>query len=77
VVTSESAAYVEILKHAAALDSELIVMGIQGRGAIDRMVFGSNTARVTRASTCPVMIVPSHESARLASTNAAGSNSTR
>jgi len=58
VVTSETAAYVEILRHAAALESDLIVMGVQGRSAIDRMVFGSNTARVTRAAGCPVLIVP-------------------
>jgi nucleotide-binding universal stress UspA family protein len=53
----EGAAYREILKVAAERKSDLIVMGVQGRGAIDLMVFGSNTARVVRAATCPVLIV--------------------
>ena len=55
----EGAAYREILKAAAERSADLIVMGVQGRGAIDLMVFGSNTARVVRAATCPVLIVPS------------------
>jgi nucleotide-binding universal stress UspA family protein len=55
----EGAAYREILKVAAERSADLIVMGVQGRGAIDLMVFGSNTARVVRAATCPVLIVPS------------------
>jgi nucleotide-binding universal stress UspA family protein len=33
------------------------VMGVQGRGAIDLMLFGSNTARVTRAAACPVLVI--------------------
>ena len=33
----------------------------QGRGAVDLVLFGSNTARVIRAATCPVLIVPSLE----------------
>ena len=54
----EGAAYREILRVAGETDADLIVMGVQGRGAVDLMVFGSNTARVTRAATCPVLIVP-------------------
>lgn len=53
----EGLAYREILKLAAERGVDLIVMGVQGRGAIDLLVFGSNTARVTRAATCPVLIV--------------------
>lgn len=34
------------------------VMGVHGRGALDALVFGSNTARVTRAETCPVLVLP-------------------
>ena len=55
----EGAAYREILKVAAEGSADLIVMGVEGRGALDRMVFGSNTARVVRAATCPVLIVRS------------------
>ena len=54
----EGAAYREIPKEAAERAADLIVMGVQGRGAIDLFVFGSNTARVTRAAACPVLIVP-------------------
>jgi nucleotide-binding universal stress UspA family protein len=54
----EGAAYREILKVAGERHADLIVMGVQGRGAIDLMMFGSNTARVTRAATCPVLVVP-------------------
>lgn len=54
----EGAAYRQILKVAAERHVRLIVIGVHGRGAIDLMVFGSNTARVTRAATCPVLVVP-------------------
>jgi nucleotide-binding universal stress UspA family protein len=39
----EGAAYREVLKVASERNSDLIVMGVQGRGAIDLMQFGSNT----------------------------------
>ena len=54
----EGAAYREILKEALERATDLIVMGVQGRGAIDLLIFGSNTARVVRNSDCPVLIVP-------------------
>ena len=57
-MVEEGAAYRQILKVAAGQHSDLIVMGVHGRGAIDLLVFGSNTLRVTRAATCPVLAVP-------------------
>jgi nucleotide-binding universal stress UspA family protein len=54
----EGAAHREILKEAVERAADLIVMGVRGRGAIDLLVFGSNTARVTRTAVCPVLIVP-------------------
>lgn len=42
---------------AAEEGSDLIVMGVQGRGAIDLMVFGSNSYRVIRGAACPVLTV--------------------
>ena len=51
-------AYHEILRHAVVRQSDLIVMGIHGRGVIDRLVLGSTTHYVIRASACPVLIVP-------------------
>ena len=55
----EGSAYRQILATAAEKHSDLIVMGVHGRGALDLLVFGSNTARVTRAATCPVLVIPS------------------
>lgn len=53
----EGTAYREILKVASERSVDLVVMGVQGRGAVDLFVFGSNTARVTRAAPCPVLVV--------------------
>jgi nucleotide-binding universal stress UspA family protein len=53
----EGGAYREVLKLAAERSVDLIVMGVQGRNPIDRLVFGSNTQHVVRAAHCPVMIV--------------------
>lgn len=53
----EGAAYRQILTVATEQHSDLIVMGVHGRGAMDLLVFGSNTARVARAATCPVLVV--------------------
>ena len=45
----------EILRVAADRHAELIVMGVQGRGAADLMFFGSTTHHVVREATCPVL----------------------
>jgi nucleotide-binding universal stress UspA family protein len=53
----EGSAYRQVLAVAAEGQSDLIVMGVHGRGALDLLLFGSNTARVTRGATCPVLVV--------------------
>jgi nucleotide-binding universal stress UspA family protein len=53
----EGRAYREILRQATDRHSDLIVMGVHGRGTLDLMVFGSTTHHVIRASACPVLIV--------------------
>jgi nucleotide-binding universal stress UspA family protein len=53
----EGRAYREILRHATEQQSDLIVMGVHGRGTLDLLVFGSTTHHVIRASTCPVLII--------------------
>lgn len=58
----EGRAYREILRQAAEKQSDLIVMGVQGRGALNLLVFGSTTHHVIRASACPVLIVRSPNS---------------
>jgi nucleotide-binding universal stress UspA family protein len=45
----------EILRIASDRQAELIVMGVQGRGAADLMFFGSTTQHVVREATCPVL----------------------
>jgi nucleotide-binding universal stress UspA family protein len=56
-VVSEGKASRAILRLAAERHSDLIVMGVQGRGGVDLMVFGSNTHDVIRAASCPVLTV--------------------
>ena len=51
--------YREILSLAAAESSDLIVMGVQGRGAVDRFFFGSTTSHVLREAHCPVLTLRS------------------
>lgn len=51
----------EILRLADEQQADLIVMGAQGRGAIDRMLFGSVTQQVVRQAACPVLTVPAAE----------------
>jgi nucleotide-binding universal stress UspA family protein len=50
-------AYKAILRQAAAQEVDLIVMGAQGAGGLELMVYGSNTQHVLRAATCPVLTV--------------------
>ena len=45
----------EVLRVAAERRSDLIVMGVQGRGAADLLFFGSTTQHVVRQATCPVL----------------------
>ena len=47
--------YVEILRTAAEIGADLIVVGVHGRKAIDLMVFGSTTNHVVREAACPVL----------------------
>jgi nucleotide-binding universal stress UspA family protein len=45
----------EVLRIATEQHSDLIVMGVQGRGAADLLFFGSTTQHVVREATCPVL----------------------
>jgi nucleotide-binding universal stress UspA family protein len=47
----------EILRIASDRQAELIVMGVQGRGAADLMFFGSTAQHVVREATCPVLTI--------------------
>ena len=56
-LTSHGKPWREILKEAAGRQAELIVMGVQGRGAVDLMFFGSTTQHVVREGRCPVLTI--------------------
>lgn len=50
-------AYVEILRVTAERSVDTIVMGVRGRGAVDRLLLGSTTDHVVRGAACPVLTV--------------------
>ncbi len=47
--------YREILRVAKDSDAHLIVMGVHGRNAVDRLFFGSTANHVVRTASCPVL----------------------
>jgi nucleotide-binding universal stress UspA family protein len=50
-------AWHEIVRVAREQQAELVVMGVQGKGSLDRMLFGSTTYHVIREAACPVLAV--------------------
>jgi nucleotide-binding universal stress UspA family protein len=50
-------AYQEIIQYAAEVQSDVIVMGVRGRNAVDIALFGSTTHRVIQLGSCPVLVV--------------------
>jgi nucleotide-binding universal stress UspA family protein len=57
-VTVEALVVDEILKRAAELPADLIVMGTHGRSGFDRLVLGSVAERVLVKAICPVLTIP-------------------
>jgi nucleotide-binding universal stress UspA family protein len=49
--------YREIIQFALEAQTDLVTMGVRGRGALDRAVFGSTTYRVMQLGSCPVLAV--------------------
>jgi nucleotide-binding universal stress UspA family protein len=47
----------EIVREAASLRADLVVMGTRGRRGFERWILGSTTARLLRKAPCPVMTV--------------------
>jgi nucleotide-binding universal stress UspA family protein len=45
----------EVLRIAGEKQVDLVVMGVQGRGAADLLFFGSTTQHVVREASCPVL----------------------
>jgi nucleotide-binding universal stress UspA family protein len=52
----------EVLRVAAEQRADLIVLGVQGRGALDLTLFGSTAQQVVRDAMCPVLTVKSERS---------------
>jgi nucleotide-binding universal stress UspA family protein len=47
--------YREILGVAKEQHADLLVIGIHGRGAVDRLLFGSTAQHLVRQASCPVL----------------------
>lgn len=50
----------EIVRVAAALPADLMVVGTHGRSGFDRLMLGSTTEKLLRKAACPVLTVPPH-----------------
>jgi nucleotide-binding universal stress UspA family protein len=49
--------YQEIVQLALETETDLVVMGVRGRSALDLSLFGSTTQRVIQLGSCPVLVV--------------------
>jgi nucleotide-binding universal stress UspA family protein len=49
--------YQEIIQLALEAETDLVVMGVRGRNALDLAIFGSTTRRVIQLGPCPVLAV--------------------
>lgn len=49
--------YQEIIQLALEAQSDLVIMGVRGRSALDLALFGSTTYRVIQLGTCPVLAI--------------------
>lgn len=58
LVADSGVVHTTILRHAATLPADLLVMGTHGRSGFSRLFLGSVTERVVRNATCPVLTVP-------------------
>ena len=56
-IVRTSVPHEEIVGAAKSEGADLIIMGTQGRGGLDRMLLGSVADRVIRLAPCPVMTV--------------------
>jgi nucleotide-binding universal stress UspA family protein len=52
-----------IMQEAKNLDSDMIIIGSHGRGALHRLLVGSVSEEVLRKAECPILIIPTLEHA--------------
>jgi nucleotide-binding universal stress UspA family protein len=58
-VVAEGKAWAELLRIAKEHDADLLVLGVHGRGPLDRLLFGSTTSQVVRRCEAPVLSIRS------------------
>ena len=51
-------AYAEIIRYADEIKADLIVMGRQGRGALESLFFGTVAEKVVKKAKCPILVIP-------------------
>jgi nucleotide-binding universal stress UspA family protein len=56
--------YGEIIQAAVEQQSDVIILGVRGHGALDLAVFGSTTHRVLQLGPCPVLAVHDEQAGR-------------
>jgi nucleotide-binding universal stress UspA family protein len=61
-VLGEGKAYKAILHEASLRGADVIVVGVHGRNALDRLVFGSTAEHLIRRARCPVLAVRTENS---------------
>jgi nucleotide-binding universal stress UspA family protein len=49
--------YQEIVRHTLETETDLVILGVRGRNALDLALFGSTTQRVIHQAPCPVLAV--------------------
>ncbi len=50
-----------ILQKSKQLGTDIIVVGTHGHGGVHHMIFGSVSEGVLRSSSCPVLVIPTHD----------------
>lgn len=50
-----------ILKEADKLSADIVMLGSQGKGVVDRFLLGSTSEGILHKSTVPVLIIPTHD----------------
>ncbi len=50
-----------ILQKSKQLGVDIIIIGTHGHGGVHHMIFGSVSEGVLRSSSCPVLVIPTHD----------------
>jgi Universal stress protein UspA and related nucleotide-binding proteins len=50
-----------ILQKSKQLEIDIIIVGTHGHGGVHHMIFGSVSEGVLRNSSCPVLVIPTHD----------------